>query len=132
MYRPLRILLVDDDVDAADMFGMLLASWGHEVVTRYDPHQAIDTAAAIQPDLVLLDIGMPRLNGYDTCREIRQSCRDRTPVMVAISGFVKREDRARSREAGFDAHMAKPVDPISLQNLLSMVPPSGYTMDVER
>ncbi len=126
MYRPLRILLVDDDVDAADMFGMLLTSWGHEVVTRYDPLLAIDTAAAIHPDLVLLDIGMPRLNGYDTCKEIRQSCADRTPVMVAISGFVKREDRARSREAGFDAHMAKPVDPISLQNLLSMVPPSGY------
>jgi CheY-like chemotaxis protein len=125
MYRPLRILLVDDDVDSADMFGMLLTSWGHEVVTRYDPHQAIDTAAAIHPDLVLLDIGMPRLNGYDTCKEIRHSCRDRAPVMVAISGFVKREDRARSREAGFDAHMAKPVDPTSLQNLLSMVPPSG-------
>lgn len=132
MYRPLRILLVDDDVDAADMFGMLLTSWGHEVVTRYDPHQAIDTAAAIKPDLVLVDIGMPRLNGYDTCKEIRQSCADRRPVMVAISGFVKREDRVRSREAGFDAHLAKPVDPTSLQNLLSMVPPSGYTTGVER
>jgi CheY-like chemotaxis protein len=122
MYRPLRILLVDDDVDAADMFGMLLTSWGHEVVTSYDPHQAIDTAAAIQPDLVLLDIGMPRLNGYDTCKEIRRSCVDRAPLMVAISGFVKREDRERSREAGFDAHMAKPVDPASLRNLLAMVP----------
>jgi CheY-like chemotaxis protein len=126
MYKPLRILLVDDDVDAADMFGMLLSSWGHEVVTRYDPLQAIDTAAAVRPDLVLLDIGMPRLNGYDACKEIRRSCGARAPLMVAISGLVRREDRARSQDAGFDAHLSKPVDPMSLQELLARVPPSEF------
>jgi CheY-like chemotaxis protein len=122
MYGSLRILVVDDDVDAANSFEMLLTSWGHKVVTSYDPVQAIDTAAAIQPDLVLLDIGMPRLNGYETCKQMRRRCPYPSPTIVAVSGSVMREDRAKSREAGFDAHFAKPVDTEALQQLLAQVP----------
>jgi len=115
----LRILIVDDNCDAADMLSMYLQFSGHETHTASDGVEAIEATMRLQPDLVLLDIGLPRLNGYEAARRIREqhqhgSC----PMVVALSGWGQDEDRRRSEEAGFDAHLVKPVDEIALDKLL--------------
>jgi signal transduction histidine kinase/CheY-like chemotaxis protein len=115
----LRILVVDDNRDAADMLAMFLQINGHETHTAHDGVEAIEATTRLQPDLVLLDIGLPRLNGYESARRIREQHKQRgRPVLVALSGWGQDEDRRRSEEAGFDAHLVKPVDEITLRNLL--------------
>jgi signal transduction histidine kinase len=119
--RPLRVLIVDDSQDATDMLATFLALAGHETHTAHDGVAAIEATAKLQPDIVLLDIGLPGLNGYEAARRIRQwqSDKDRRPVLVALSGWGQDEDRRRSQEAGFDAHLIKPVDAVVLGNLLA-------------
>jgi len=114
----LRILVVDDNRDAADMLAMFLQISGHEAHTAHDGLEAIEATTRLQPDLVLLDIGMPRLNGYEAGRRIREQYKRDRPMLVALSGWGQAEDRRRSEEAGFDGHLVKPVDEIALGKLL--------------
>lgn len=115
----LRVLVVDDNRDAAQMLAMVLKLSGHDTHVAYDGVEAIDAAAKLHPDVILLDIGLPRLNGYEAARRIReQQPNGRRPVLVAVSGWGQDADRRRSQEAGFAAHLVKPVDPIALRKLL--------------
>ncbi len=113
------ILVVDDNVDAADSLAMLLQIYGHEVHTAHDGLEAVAAAARLQPDLVLLDIGLPKLDGYGAARQIREQSGGKRIVLAALTGWGQDEDRARSKEAGFDAHLVKPVDDGELKKLLA-------------
>jgi PAS domain S-box-containing protein len=114
-----RILVVDDNRDAAESLGMMLDLMGNDVRTAGDGLAAIEAARDFQPDVVLLDIGLPRLNGYDACRRIREQPWSKGMVIVALTGWGQEEDRRRSREAGFDHHLVKPVEFAMLQQLFS-------------
>ncbi len=114
-----RIVVADDSRDAADSLTLLLRLAGHEVHTTYDGQQAVEAAGRLRPDVILLDIGMPRLNGYEACRRIRQQPWGKAPLLVAITGWGQEDDRRQAAEAGFDRHLTKPVDPIALEKLLS-------------
>ena len=120
--RALRVLLADDNRDAVFLLARLLRAKGHEVCTAYDGQEACQAAATFRPDVALLDIGMPRLNGYETARRLRQEPWGRDILLVAITGWGQDEDRRRSMEAGFDQHLLKPVDPKVLLHLLAGVP----------
>jgi PAS domain S-box-containing protein len=113
------VLVVDDNKDSADSLSMMVKIKGMEVRTAYDGLEAVQMAAAFNPDLVLLDIGMPKLNGYEAARRIREQPWSKDMVLVAVTGWGQEEDRRRSQEAGFNAHMVKPVDPVALERLLS-------------
>lgn len=113
----LRILLVDDNVDVADSMAMLLRLFGHEVLLAHDGRQAVDIAVGEKPDVVLLDIGLPYLNGYDACQAMRKAGLADT-LIVALSGYGQEQDRKKAEEAGFDRHLAKPVDMPALETLL--------------
>jgi len=117
--RPLTILVADDNRDSADGLAMLLRLMGHTVAAAYDGEEAFARAQELQPDIVILDIGMPRRNGYETCRMIRQQPWGRNALLVALTGWGQDEDRRRTREAGFDAHVVKPVSGEELERLIS-------------
>jgi CheY-like chemotaxis protein len=117
-----RILIVDDNEDGAATLAMLLQLSGHETHEAHDGLQAFEAAERLRPDAVLLDIGLPKLNGYEVCRRIRKEPWGRSMVLVALTGWGQAEDRHRSREAGFDAHLVKPVDPNALLKLLAPPP----------
>jgi CheY-like chemotaxis protein len=120
--RGQRILIADDNRDAADSLAVMLRIVGHEVRTAYDGVQAIDLAEAFRPGLALLDIGMPRMNGYDAAKRIRGQPFGRDVVLVALTGWGQPEDKHRSQLAGFDHHLVKPVDPSILERLLAGTP----------
>jgi signal transduction histidine kinase len=120
-----RILVADDNADSAASLEMMLEFMGNEVRTAHDGLQAVEAAAAFRPELILLDIGMPGMNGYDACREIRRQPWGRDAVIVALTGWGQDEDKRRSREAGFDQHLVKPVEPAALGGLLAALPPEG-------
>jgi PAS domain S-box-containing protein len=113
-----RILVVDDNRDAAVSLAMLLKVTGNDTQTAYDGLEAIEKAAAYKPDVILLDIGLPKLNGYDACRAIREQPWGKHIMMVALTGWGQDEDRRKSSEAGFDTHLVKPVDHAVLAKLL--------------
>lgn len=115
-----RILVADDNVDAARMLALILSGQGHEVRTAADGLAALAVAAEFQPQVALLDIGMPKLNGYETAQRIRQQPWGRDMVLIAVTGWGQQEDKRLSREAGFDHHLVKPIDMETLQRLLSM------------
>ena len=117
--RGLRILVADDSVDSALTLTALLSAAGHDVQAVHDGFAALQRAAEFRPQVLVLDIGMPGLNGYDTCRRIRAEPWGRHAVIVAVTGWGSDEDRRRSREAGFDAHLVKPVDYAELQKYFS-------------
>ena len=114
-----RILVVDDNRDGAESLAMMLTLMGNELRTAHDGLEALDVAAAFRPDLILLDIGMPRLNGYDTARRIRAQPWGKNTVLVALTGWGQEEDRQKTHDAGFNAHMVKPVDLAALEILLA-------------
>jgi CheY-like chemotaxis protein len=114
-----RILVVDDNRDAADSLALLLTFQGNEVRTAYDGLEAVEAAAAFKPDIVLSDIGMPRLNGYEAAQRIREQCRGRRMVLIAMTGWGQEEDKRHANEAGYDFHLVKPVDVAALERLLS-------------
>jgi signal transduction histidine kinase/ActR/RegA family two-component response regulator len=114
-----RILIADDNRDAADSLAVMLSVVGHEVRTAYDGQQALELAETFTPDLALLDIGMPRMNGYDAARAIRARPFGHDMLLVALTGWGQPEDKQRSQLAGFDHHLVKPVDPSVLDRLLS-------------
>jgi PAS domain S-box-containing protein len=115
----LRILLADDNLDSADSLAMMLQIAGHQTRTARDGVEALELVTSFRPDVVLLDIGMPRLNGYETCRRIREQSGAEAPVLIALTGWGQDEDRRRSLEAGFDHHFVKPVDPAAIQELVA-------------
>lgn len=116
--HPLQILVVDDNRDAADSLAMLLALQGHVVQVAYDSRDAIEQASVFLPDVMLLDIGLPGLNGYETAQQVRQQPWGRNLLLIAVTGWGQEEARRRSWEAGFDSHLVKPVDPAMLVDLL--------------
>ncbi|HVF59787.1 MAG TPA: ATP-binding protein [Thermoanaerobaculia bacterium] len=116
---PLRILVVDDNRDAAATLALLLELTGHDVRTAHDGVEALAAASEFRPDVVLLDIGLPKLNGYEVARRIRSQPRGQGVVLIAITGWGQEEDKRQSQEAGFDQHIVKPVDPATLLKLLS-------------
>lgn len=125
-----RILVVDDNRDSADSLAMLLRLSGNTVWTAYDGVEALDTAGRIRPDVVLLDIGMPKLNGYETARRIRSEPWGRSMLLIAQTGWGQEEDKSRSRDAGFDHHATKPVEPAALISLIQGVsPPAAEAAD---
>jgi PAS domain S-box-containing protein len=114
-----RVLVVDDIKDVADSTAMYLRIAGHQVEVAYDGQTALDVAAAFRPDVVLLDIGLPGMSGYDVAKQLRSRPGGRELAIVAITGYGRDEDRRRAEEAGFDHHFIKPVDPADVQALLS-------------
>lgn len=116
--RPLRVLVVDDNEDSAMSMALMLKILGHETQDAGDGLQAIEAANAFRPDLIIMDIGMPRLNGYEACRRIRSETWGQQMAIVALTGWGQAEDRKKSEESGFDGHLVKPVDMTALTSLL--------------
>jgi PAS domain S-box-containing protein len=116
-----RVLIVDDSEDGAESLAVLLEFGGHHTYKAHDGLAALEAAERLRPDAVLLDIGLPGLNGYEVCRRIRQTPWGKQLTLVALTGWGQDEDRDRSRDAGFDAHMVKPVDFDALLELLASV-----------
>jgi CheY-like chemotaxis protein len=119
------MLVVDDLKDSADSLAMFLRMLGHEVRTAYDGLEAVAAAEGFRPEVVLLDIGMPRLNGLEACRRIRERSWGGEVFIVALTGWGQDDDRRRTSQAGFDAHIVKPVDPQVLMKLVSTPPPKA-------
>ncbi|HVW68721.1 MAG TPA: ATP-binding protein [Steroidobacteraceae bacterium] len=120
-----RILVADDNYDSATSLGILLNDAGYDVRTAGDGEQALETAAQFRPDIILLDIGMPRLNGYEVARKIRAQPWGRRVLLIAVTGWGGAEHRQQTTEAGFDHHLTKPVDPGALTRLLSSLQSPG-------
>jgi PAS domain S-box-containing protein len=121
----IRILVVDDNRDGADSLTMLLRLFGHDVRTAYDGEDAIRVAEEYRPEVIVLDVGMPKLNGYEVCRRIRQQPWGRDMVLIACTGWGQEEDRRRTEEAGFTHHVVKPVDAAVLRRLIRREPDAG-------
>jgi CheY-like chemotaxis protein len=117
---PLRVLVVDDCKDNRESLEMLLLTWGHEVRLAIDGPSAQEAFRSFQPEAVLLDIGLPGMNGWEVARWMRQHGRCPGPLLVALTGYGREQDQAHSREAGFDAHLTKPADLADLQRLLTV------------
>ncbi|HEU5178519.1 MAG TPA: ATP-binding protein, partial [Burkholderiales bacterium] len=114
-----RVLVADDNRDAADSLAFMLRVAGHEVRIAYDGQQALDLAETFRPSLALVDIGMPRLNGYETARRLREKPYGAELTLIALTGWGQPDDRNRSLAAGFDHHVVKPIDPPLLERLLA-------------
>ena len=123
--RSFRVLVVDDNPDAAQSLAMLLEVLGHRVETFGDALSALSRAPVYQPDLVLLDVGLPRMSGYEAARALRAMPSMRGTMLVACTGYGQEEDRKRSREAGFDYHLVKPVRMEDLERILTEVAGRG-------
>ena len=119
-----RILVVDDNQDSAESMAMFLRIMGHEVRTAYDGLVAIEVAEEFQPEVILLDVGLPGLNGYKVAQRIRER-RGANVVLIALTGWGQEEDRRRSKEAGLDHHLTKPVEFDDLTKLLADLKPRG-------
>jgi two-component system CheB/CheR fusion protein len=119
---PRRILIVDDNRDSAESLALLLGITGNQTQTAYDGFEALETAEKFKPDLVLLDIGLPKLNGYEACRRIRKEPWSQGMMLVALTGWGQEEDRTRASEAGFDGYLVKPVDYADLEKLMASLP----------
>ena len=117
--EPIRILVVDDNQDSAESLGLLLKLIGNEVRIVHDGRAAVDEAKDFLPRVVLLDIGLPKMSGYDAAREIRAQAGGKDALLIAVTGWGQDVDRQRSKEAGFDHHLVKPVDPDTLAKLLA-------------
>jgi len=121
----LKVLVVDDNNAAATMLSIVVKMLGNEVMTAHDGQEAIDTGMQFRPHVILMDIGMPILNGYEAARRIRQLPWGENIQLIALTGWGQEEDRARTRDAGFDHHLVKPAEPSELQELL-------HTIDAQR
>src|SRR5215213_636334 len=117
-----RILVVDDNHDSALSLAMMLSIMGHETRTAHDGESAVDTAESFLPEVVLLDIGLPKLNGYEVAQRIREQPWGVSMFLIAVTGWGQEEDRQRSSEVGLNVHMVKPVEPAALERLLAELP----------
>jgi CheY-like chemotaxis protein len=115
----LRILVVDDNRDGADSLAEMLNIMGNDTRTAYDGQEGVDMAEAWRPDVILLDIGLPKLNGYEACRHIREQAWGKRMLLIAVTGWGQDDDRRRAQEAGFDHHIVKPVGSQVLMKMLA-------------
>ncbi len=113
------MLVADDNRDAADSLAMLLRMEGHDVRVVYDGVKAIEAIQENPPEVALLDIGMPEINGYDVARTVRESFPKERLRLIAVTGWGQKHDVTRAMDAGFDSHFTKPVDPLSVAQMLS-------------
>jgi CheY-like chemotaxis protein len=111
-----RVLVVDDNIDSADTMAELVRIWGHDVRTAHDGPSALEQARSFRPQVVLLDVGLPGMDGYELARRLRAEGLA-GELLVSITGYGLEEDRRRAEEAGFDHHLTKPVDPDTLLRL---------------
>jgi CheY-like chemotaxis protein len=118
MSKAKRVMLVDDNVDAAESLAQLLALSGHDARTAGDGTQALRLAREFHPDVVFCDLGLPGMNGYEVAKELRSLPFGREMVLAALTGYGQPSDRERSAQAGFDAHLVKPVDPSVIESFL--------------
>lgn len=123
--RRFRILVVDDNHDSALSLAMMLSIMGHETRTAHDGESALTTAESFLPDVVLLDIGLPKLNGYEVAQRIREKPWGASMFLIAVTGWGQDEDRQRSSEVGLNVHMVKPVEPAALEKLLAELRPAN-------
>jgi PAS domain S-box-containing protein len=114
----LRILVADDNQDAADSLALVLRTIGHDIQTAHDGVEAVQAAAAFRPHVALLDIGMPKMNGYEVAQRIREQSWGKRIVLVALTGWGQEEDKRRATEAGFHYHLTKPAEPLAVERLL--------------
>jgi CheY-like chemotaxis protein len=115
----LRILVADDNSDSVETMALLLEFMGHEVRTAGDGQQAVEAAEAFRPAVVLLDIGMPRMNGYEAARAIRREPWGQGMLLIALTGWGQEEDRQRAFDAGFDRHFVKQIAPEAIADVLA-------------
>jgi CheY-like chemotaxis protein len=120
-----RVLVADDNPDSATTLSIMLEVLGNEVRVARDGEEAVRLAQGFRPDAILLDIGMPRMNGYDACEAIRRQPWAADALIVALTGWGQEEDKSRSRAAGFDRHLVKPVEPATIEKLIRELPASG-------
>lgn len=116
---PRRVLIVDDNEDAANSLAMVLQLGGHETASVYTAADALERAAAFKPDVVLLDIGLPGMSGYEVAQRMREMPGLRNIRLVAVTGYGRHDDRLRARDAGFDDHLTKPVEIAVLERALA-------------
>ena len=114
----LRVLLVEDDQNTRDATAAWLSHLGHEVHMAADGRAALEVAEAIRPHVVLLDIGLAGMDGWEVARQLRKDPSATGPYIIAVTGYGQEDDRRRSAEAGIDLHLVKPVDPLELQEIL--------------
>lgn len=122
MADSLRVLVVDDNADAANMLAILIRAAGHRVEVAYSGSIAIAAARELKPHVVLLDIAMPRMDGFKVARHLREQPETQDVMIVAVTGFGRDEDRERAKQAGFDLHLTKPADPKQILDLLRSFP----------
>jgi len=116
---PRRVLIVDDNEDAANSLAMILKLGGHETASVYSAVEALQRAAVFRPDVVLLDIGLPGMDGYEVAQKMRELPGLRDIRLVAVTGYGRSDDRLRARDAGFDDHLTKPVEFAVLERTLA-------------
>ncbi|MCA1247132.1 response regulator, partial [Massilia sp. MS-15] len=114
----LTVLIVDDNVDAAETLGLLLATQGHEVVVEHEPLRALERARSVAPDVCLLDIGLPGIDGRELARRLRAQRETAGALLVAVTGYGQQQDRDEALAAGFQHHLVKPVDVDALLRVL--------------
>jgi CheY-like chemotaxis protein len=115
---PRRIVVADDNEDSAQSFALLLSFSGHEVRIAHDGEQALDTMREFRPDVAFLDIGMPRLSGYQVAEMVRAEPWGREMKLIAVTGWGQADDKVRAQSAGFDQHLVKPIDSTDIDRLL--------------
>ena len=120
-----RIMVVDDNVDACESIAMILRASGYHVRCVYDGSSVLKVATGYRPDVVVLDIGLPGMSGYEVARQLRQLDEFRRTLFIAVTGYGQEDDRRRSQEAGFDHHLTKPIDPDELQAIVARPFPSA-------
>jgi two-component system CheB/CheR fusion protein len=120
-----RILIVEDNEDSALSLQMLLEALGHATTVVHDGEGAVKAACADYPDVILMDIGLPGMSGYEAARRIRADCRQKPILIIALTGWGQEDDRRQSAEAGMDHHLVKPLDLGKLRLLLEPAPPPG-------
>jgi CheY-like chemotaxis protein len=118
---PLRLLVIEDNEDACETLTTMLTIWGHEVESAPDGIQGVAKALEQRPDAMLVDIGLPKLDGYEVARRTRSELGAKAPTMIAMTGYGQPEDRRRAIDAGFDAHMVKPINAYDLRDRLAAV-----------
>jgi CheY-like chemotaxis protein len=124
------VLVVDDNVDGAKILARLLSASGHRVEVAHDGLEALEVAGATAPEVVLLDIGLPEMDGYEVARRLRGLKGLEGVVLVALTGYGQEADRARASAAGFDHHLVKPVDPDTVRDLIAQHHPAGRVSPV--
>ena len=123
--RPVNVLVVDDNPDAAESLALVLGQAGHAVRVAGDGLAALDAARETRPEVVLLDLGMPGMNGFEAARRLREDPAARPALLVAVTGWSSDDDRRRTRAAGFAHHLTKPADPEEVLALVSEFAASG-------